>query len=360
MSPFKVKKRIMKIAVLASGGVDSSVALRLLKEQGHDVTAFYLKIWLEDELQHLSDCPWEEDLSYVREICDDLKIPLEVIPMQKEYFDTVVKYTIEEVKEGRTPNPDIMCNSHVKFGLFFDKIDESYEKIATGHYAQIHEEDGTFYLKQAPDPIKDQTYFLARLSQKQLSRIIFPIGHLSKEEVRDLAEKYNLPNKNRKDSQGICFLGKFKYSEFIHHYLGDNPGEIQEYETKKKLGEHNGFFYYTIGQRKGIQLPDGPWFVVAKDTVKNIVYVSKTYYEQDKKRDIVNITNFNWFAGEAPKEKTLKVKMRHGENFHRATFTELEKDRATITLDTDDQGIAPGQFVVFYNDDICLGSAMII
>ncbi|PIR55234.1 tRNA 2-thiouridine(34) synthase MnmA [Candidatus Peregrinibacteria bacterium CG10_big_fil_rev_8_21_14_0_10_36_19] len=350
----------MKIALLASGGVDSSVALRLLKEQGHDVTAFYLKIWLEDELQHLSDCPWEEDLSYVRQICDELQIPLEVVPMQKEYFETVVAYTIKEVKEGRTPNPDVMCNSHVKFGLFVDKIDSSFDKIATGHYAQIHEEDGIYYLKQAPDPIKDQTYFLSRLSQSQLSRIIFPIGHLSKDEVRELAEKYNLPNKNRKDSQGICFLGKFKYSDFLSHYLGKMEGDMLEFETGKKLATHDGFYYYTIGQRKGIHLPDGPWFVVKKDTKQNIVYVSKSYHDEDKKRDTVNLTDFNWFSGHPPQEKTLKVKLRHGENFHNATFTELTKDRATIVLDTDDQGIAPGQFAVFYNQDICLGSAMII
>lgn len=345
----------MKIAVLASGGVDSSVALRLLKEQGHDVTAFYLKIWLEDELQHLSDCPWEEDLKYVRQICEEQNIPLQVVPMQKEYFETVVKYTIEEVKSGLTPNPDIMCNSHVKFGLFLDKIDPSFKKVATGHYAQIHEQDGHYFLKQAPDPIKDQTYFLSRLSQDQLKRVMFPIGHLSKQEVRDLAEKYNLPNKDRKDSQGICFLGKFKYSEFISHYLKKLPGDIVEYETKENLGTHDGFYYYTIGQRKGIKLPDGPWFVVDKDTKKNIVYVSKSYHSKDKKRDIVSLAKFNWFAGEAPEEKNLKVKLRHGEHFHNCTF----KNQATIQLESDDQGIAPGQFAVFYNQDICLGSAVI-
>ncbi len=348
----------MKIAVLASGGVDSSVALKMLKDQGHDVTAFYLKIWLEDELQHLSDCPWEEDLKYVREICERENIPLQVVPMQKQYFDTVVKYTIDEVKVGRTPNPDIMCNNHVKFGLFFDHIDDSFEKIATGHYAHVIEKDGHFLLTQTPDPIKDQTYFLSRLNQKQLSRALFPLGTLTKEEVRELAEKYDLPNKTRKDSQGICFLGKFKYNDFIRHYLGEKPGDLIEYETGKILAQHDGFFYHTIGQRKGIKLPDGPWFVVAKDSEQNKVYVSKNYHDPSKARDTLEVTDFNWFAG-PPQKASLQVKLRHGEHRYNCTFKQLKEGRALITLDQNDQGIAPGQFAVFYDEDLCLGSAMI-
>ena len=173
----------MKVAVLVSGGVDSSVALQLLKNQGHDVTAFYLKIWLEDELSYLGDCPWENDLAFVKQVCEQLKVPLEVVSLQKEYKDEVVAYTIAEVKAGRTPNPDILCNQRIKFGLFLDKIDPSFEKIASGHYAQIREKDGVVELVQSPDPIKDQTYFLSHLSQKQLKRVMFPIGHLQKNEV---------------------------------------------------------------------------------------------------------------------------------------------------------------------------------
>ncbi len=349
----------MKIAVLVSGGVDSSVALRLLKDQGHDLTAFYLKIWLEDELSFLGSCPWEEDLDYVRKICDEIDVPLEVVPMQKEYFDTVVNYTINEVKEGRTPNPDVMCNNNIKFGIFLDKIDDSFEKVASGHYAQIAEKDGKYFLKQAPDPIKDQTYFLSHLRQDQLKRIIFPIGHLAKSEVRELAEKYNLPNKDRKDSQGICFLGKFKYNEFINHYLGIQKGDIIEYETKEKLGEHDGYYYYTIGQRKGIGFSGGPWYVVDKDTKKNIVYVSNTYHEEDKDRNELEVENFNWFSGERPRQERLKVKLRHGENFHDCSIDFTDKKRAKLKLDSRDQGIAAGQFAAFYDNDICLGSAII-
>jgi len=346
----------VKIAVLTSGGVDSSVALNLLKDQGHELKAFYLKIWLEDELQFLGDCPWEEDLKYVREICEQLEVPLEVVPMQKEYFDTVVNYTIEEVKSGRTPNPDIMCNNMVKFGLFLDKIDDSFDKVASGHYAQVDEEDGVYYLKCSPDKIKDQTYFLARLSQAQLGRIIFPIGHLEKSEVRQLADHYNLPNKNRKDSQGICFLGKFKYNDFIKNYLGIKKGDLVDSESGEKVGEHDGFWYHTVGQRKGIKLSGGPWYVVKKDCEKNIVYVSNQYYSDEKARDSLMVGEFNWFSGQFPASKNLQVKLRHGEHLHSC---QLSRD-GIVRLDSPDQGIAPGQFAVFYDKDRCLGSAIIL
>ncbi|MBI4231596.1 tRNA 2-thiouridine(34) synthase MnmA [Candidatus Peregrinibacteria bacterium] len=349
----------MKIAVLTSGGVDSSVALKILKDQGHDLTAYYLKIWLEDELSFLGDCPWEEDLSYVRQICERENVPLKVVSLQKEYFDTVVKYTIDAVKAGLTPNPDVMCNSLIKFGFFLSKIDESYDKIATGHYAQIEEKEGSYLLKRAPDKIKDQTYFLANLKQDQIRRLIFPIGELSKEDVRRLAHEYDLPNKDRKDSQGICFLGKLKYNNFIKHYLGISPGDIIEYETGKKLGTHEGFHYYTIGQRKGIKLPDGPWFVVDKDSSKNTVLVSKQYHSPDMERSKLQVGNFNWFGGSAPKKTSLQVKLRHGEHLYDCEITDMNRRHATLKLNQNDQGIAPGQFAVFYDGNLCLGSAVI-
>ncbi|MFC1616169.1 tRNA 2-thiouridine(34) synthase MnmA [Patescibacteria group bacterium] len=349
----------MKIAVLLSGGVDSSVALKLLKEQGHNLTAFYLKIWLEDELSFLGKCPWEEDLEYARKVCKQFDVPLKVISMQKEYFDNIVSYTISEIKNGRTPNPDIFCNKIIKFGLFLDKIDKKFEKVATGHYAQITKKNETFLLKKTPDPIKDQTYFLARLSQKQLSRAIFPIGNLTKQQVRDLAEQKKLPNKNRKDSQGICFLGKLKFDEFLKHYLDEQKGDLIEYESKEKVGEHPGFWYFTIGQRKNIRLAGGPWYVVDKNPKKNQIFISKKYHDPKKKRNKLEVADFNWFEGKNPKQKNLQVKLRHGEHFYNCEI-KYNKDSATITLDADDQGIAPGQFAVFYDQEICLGSAMII
>lgn len=350
----------MKIAMLISGGVDSSVALKLLKDQGHDLTAFYLKIWLEDEISFLGKCPWEQDLKYIRQICKKEKIPLEIIPLQKEYFNEVVDYTIKEVKAGRTPNPDIMCNNHIKFGLFFKKINKSYDKIATGHYAQVEKKNKVFFLlKKSPDKIKDQTYFLANLKQSQLKKLLFPIGHLKKSQIRKLAQKYNLPNKNRKDSQGICFLGKLRYTDFLKHYLDIKKGDIIEFETGKKIGEHEGYFYHTIGQRKGIKLSGGPWYVVRKDIKKNKIFVSKNYHTKDKKRDTLQVTKFNWFAGKPPSKKTLKVKLRHGEHTYDCKIKFLNKSRAQIKLNKRDQGIAKGQFAVFYDKDICLGSAVI-
>ena len=264
----------MKIAVLISGGVDSSVALRLLKEQGHELTAFYLKIWLEDELSYLGDCPWEEDLSYVRAVCEQAGVPLQVVSLQKEYWDHVVSYTMQEIKAGRTPNPDILCNQRIKFGMFFNHIDASFDKVATGHYAQVKEQNGIFSLHRAPDPIKDQTYFLSYLSQAQLARALFPIGHLQKEQVRQLAQQFDLPNKERKDSQGICFLGKLKFNDFIKFHVGEKPGDMIEYETGKKLGTHKGFWFHTIGQRQGSGLPAarGMWLPKIPQLIKSLFH----------------------------------------------------------------------------------------
>ncbi|MDA1060553.1 MAG: tRNA 2-thiouridine(34) synthase MnmA [bacterium] len=355
----------MKIAVLISGGVDSSVALKLLKDQGHELTAFYIKIWLEDELSFLGSCPWEEDLKFIRGICDKEKIRLEIIPLQKEYFDTVVDYTLTEVKAGRTPNPDIMCNNKIKFDLALEKIDPSFEKIATGHYAQVIEENGKFLLKKAPDKVKDQTYFLSNLSQEQLSRLIFPIGSLDKSQVRELAKKYKLPNKERKDSQGICFLGKLKYIDFIRHYLGDKKGDILNRETGEKVGTHKGYWFYTIGQRKGIGIgglkgsSGEPFYVVEKDLEKNIVYVSNNYHSADKKRDQLEVGNLNWFSGKSPSKDRLQVKLRHGEKSYNCKINQLSKEKFSLKLDSHDQGIAAGQFAAFYDGEICLGSGVI-
>jgi tRNA (5-methylaminomethyl-2-thiouridylate)-methyltransferase len=349
----------MKIAVLVSGGVDSSVALALLKAQGYDVTAFYLKIWLEDELSFLGDCPWEEDLDYAQKVCQQLDVVLEVISLQKEYHEKVVTYTIAEIKAGRTPNPDIFCNSWIKFGVFYDAIIGRFDKVATGHYARVVQEGDNFLLKIAPDLIKDQTYFLARLSQAQLSKAMFPIGKFDKGEVRKLAHKFDLPTKDRKDSQGICFLGKLKFSEFVKHHLGEQPGDLIEYETGAKLGGHQGFWFYTIGQRQGLGLSGGPWYVVAKDTAKNIIYISKNYFDNTKERDTFEVINCHWISGFAPQSQNLKVKMRHGAERYDCTLQKLATSGFLVKLVQRDQGIAPGQYAVFYEEDVCLGAAMI-
>jgi tRNA-specific 2-thiouridylase len=352
----------MKIAVLISGGVDSSVSLALLKEAGHDVTAYYMKIWLEDELQFLGECPWEEDLEYVRAVCTKLEVELHIVPFQKEYWERVVSYTIDEVKNGRTPNPDMLCNARVKFGAFYEYLEkqgESYDKVATGHYAQTEEIDGTTCLKTSPDTIKDQTYFLSQLSQSQLSKAFFPVGGYPKEEVRILAEKFKLPNAKRKDSQGICFLGKIPFDEFVKFHLGTRAGNLVEEGSGKILGEHEGFWYYTIGQRKGIRLSGGPWYVTRKDVEKNEVYLAHGDHYTHEAVDTFVVTDLNWISGTRPEKTSLQVKVRHGEKLYQAKLTWTSDVQVEVGIDSKDQGIASGQFAVFYDGEYCLGGGMI-
>ncbi len=350
----------MKIAVLVSGGVDSSVALRLLKDEGHELTAFYLKIWLEDELSFLGECPWEDDLSYVKAVCEQAGVLLEVVPFQKEYWERVVSYTVNEVKEGRTPNPDMLCNARIKFGAFYDFIaDRGFDRVATGHYAWTEDADGKTVLRVSPDAIKDQTYFLSQLSQEQVSRALFPIGKLQKSEVRKLAERYNLSNAKRKDSQGICFLGKIPFDQFLEYHLGKRPGELIEYETGKILGEHDGFWYFTVGQRRGIKLSGGPWYVVKKDVDTNEIYLSHGLRHELLARDTFTVNAVNWIAGEKPAKKELQVKIRHGAKLYPATIEFLENGRVEVALKEKDPGVAEGQFAVFYDGVICLGGGAI-
>lgn len=349
----------MHVAVLVSGGVDSSVALRLLQQQGYKVTAFYLKIWLEDELSYLGTCPWEEDLEYVKAVTAQAGVELQVIPFQREYWDSVVAYTVNEIKSGRTPNPDIMCNKHVKFGAFEATIGASFDKVATGHYAHVVHNGTSYDLYCAPDPIKDQTYFLSHLSQQQLSHALFPLGTMAKHDVREVASLLDLPNKARKDSQGICFLGKLKFSDFIRHHLGVRPGPLREVESGKDVGEHEGFWYYTLGQRKAIGLSGGPWYVVDKDPGNNIVYISKSYYAPEKERDTLVIEQPNWISGIPDSSRVFDVKLRHGPKMTKAHMMPLENGSYRIVLQDRDQGIAPGQFAVVYDNGRCLGGGVI-
>lgn len=352
----------MKIAVLVSGGVDSSVALRLLQAQGHDVEAFYLKIWLEDELSYLGTCPWQEDLEYAQAVCDAAGVKLNVVSLQKEYWDRVVSYTISEIHQGRTPNPDILCNSRVKFGAFLDAIGNDYDKVATGHYARVEQIGKEYHLLTTPDEIKDQTYFLSHLSQEQLSRTLFPIGDLKKEHVRQLAQEFELANKDRKDSQGICFLGKLKFRDFVKHHLGIKEGKLIELETNKVIGKHEGYWFYTVGQRQGLGLSGGPWYVVGKDVSSNIVYISKNYYSEDKIRNRLIVTNFNYVGSGVFGDASIsgiKVKLRHGPKMQDVKVTLLDTGDLDLQLSDNDQGIAPGQFAVLYKDDRCLGGGVI-
>jgi tRNA (5-methylaminomethyl-2-thiouridylate)-methyltransferase len=299
------------------------------------------------------------DLKFARGVCDQINVSLEVIPLQTEYWDNVVSYTIEEIKEGRTPNPDIFCNSLIKFGQFYDKIDASFEKVASGHYANVENVNGKYLLKISPDPVKDQTYFLAYLTQHQLSRALFPIGKFKKSEIRKLAEDFNLPTMARRDSQGICFLGQIKFNEFIKHHLGEIEGEIVDVDSGKVMGKHPGYYYYTIGQRSGLRLGGGPWFVVEKDAKNNIVFISKEN-KAVRERYEFNVGKINWISDSVPKERNIKVKIRHGANYYDCIIELQSEDVIMVKLNQPDKGIAPGQFAVFYNKDVCLGGGVIL
>ena len=353
----------MKIAMLLSGGVDSSVALgKLVNEGKHDITAFYLKIWLEDDLAFLGECPWEEDLTYARAVCEKYNVTLKIVSLQSAYWSKVVSHTIKELKTGRTPSPDILCNQRVKFGAFTDYIDDSYDKIATGHYATTVETPEGTRLKMAVDPVKDQTYFLTNLSQQQLDRCLFPLGGLPKAEVRQLAKKWNLPNKERGDSQGICFLGKIKYNEFVKCHLGEKPGAIIEKSTGKKLGNHKGYWFHTVGQRRGLGLSGGPWFVVGKDIEKNEIHVANSEDSTSRETTSFQISSPNWLGPE-PAQGRYRVKVRHGARTTTCSLSPTPEvpygNKFTIDLDKPDGGIAAGQYAIVYDGDICRGGGVI-
>jgi tRNA-5-taurinomethyluridine 2-sulfurtransferase len=382
-----------EIAVLLSGGVDSSVALHKLLQQGHRVRAYYLKIWLEDELAHLNECPWEEDLQYASSVCQQLGVPLETLSLQKEYWDQVVQHTLDQARAGFTPNPDILCNSRIKFGMFVDYVGKYHEKIATGHYADTTTVNvlsdaqlsiltekwkySTMLLKnhpllmQNPDPVKDQSYFLCDLSAQQLQRCVFPLADMQKSEVREYASLWKLPTKFRKDSQGICFLGKLKFNDFLKHYLGEKFGEIRDYSSNELVGRHQGLWFHTLGQRKGLGplltnvVHSGPWFVARKDIEHNTLYVTNDLSRVRAPRCQFWIDKFRWslgippiFASNSTNQISIQLKLRHGPLIVSGILERIE-DRWRVTLDVLDKGIAPGQFAVIYEAGMCLGCGVI-
>lgn len=364
--------RDASIAVLASGGVDSSVAVHLLLQAGFRPDLFYIRIGMEDE-EGFIDCPAEEDMEMVTLLARKYQLRYEVIDLHKEYWERVVKYTIESVRQGLTPNPDMMCNKLIKFGVFEERVGHQYDYIATGHYASTARVDGKTFLATAPDPVKDQTDFLAQINFKQISKLLFPLGCITKQQVRMVAEEAGLANAHRKDSQGICFLGKINYNDFIERYLGKRPGRIIEYETGKTLGTHQGFWFHTIGQRKGLGLSGGPWFVVKKDCKRNIILVSRGYDPLTQYGTEIFVDKFDFitedlFAPEGAvgnKEGAqvvpITLKIRHTPEFVRATIRRLEKGYHIVS-ETPIQGIAPGQYAVIYDTEsrLCFGSGMIV
>ncbi len=350
----------MNVAALVSGGVDSSVVVYKLKEQGITPTIFYIMIGMDN-----SQCPKEEDIEITSFVARKYGCKMEVVNLQQEYFDSVVKYTVDTVARGLTPNPDVMCNRLIKFGAFNDKWGKDFDIIATGHYCTTTEINGKKFLSTAKDPVKDQTDFLAQITDEQLKKTIFPIGHLDKSEVRAIAVEEKLPSAKRKDSQGICFLGKINYNDFIKRYLGEKQGDIVELETGKVLGKHKGFWFHTIGQRKGLGLSGGPWFVVKKDIPNNVLYVSQGYdpitqygMEMDLKgMHFITEDVFGDFNG----EKEIRFKIRHTPDFTKGWISK-QGETYHVRFDERIQGVAQGQYGVIYDTDchLCYGSGMIM
>lgn len=354
----------MEIAALVSGGVDSSVVVHQLKEAGHEPVLFYIRIGMEDKDGYI-DCSAEEDIEITTYIARRYGCRMEIVSLHEEYWDKVVSYTIDSVKRGLTPNPDMMCNKYIKFGCFEDRWGKNFDKIATGHYATTTEIDGKVWLSTACDAVKDQTDFLAQVTGLQIRKLMFPIGGFMKSEVRVIAERQKLPSAQRKDSQGICFLGKINYNDFIERYLGRRPGKIVELETGKVLGRHNGYWFHTIGQRKGLGLSGGPWFVIRKDIVENIVYVSNGYDPATQYGRVVNLQGFDFITedpwGEFTGGQPITFKIRHTPEFTPG-FLHRIGDLYRIESDARIQGIAPGQYGVIYDchHHLCFGSGMII
>lgn len=352
----------MNIAALISGGVDSAVAVHCLLEQGHTPHLFYIRIGMDNGE---GDCSADEDIEMCTLIARRYNLPFDIVSLHQEYWDNVMEYALRTVKEGLTPNPDIMCNKMIKFGFFEERWGHEFDKTATGHYASTTEINGKVYLSTAVDPVKDQTDFLARITYGQLSHLMFPIGRMPKKDVREIAVSTRMPNAYRKDSQGICFLGKINYNDFIKRHLGEKTGPIIEIETGRKLGEHHGYWFHTIGQRKGLGLSGGPWYVVKKNIHDNVIYVSNGYDCEKQYGKTVHLDEMHFISGDPWPEGAdgveITFKNRHAPNFTKARLTKLGESEYIVEAAEKIQGIAPGQFGVIYDKDsnLCYGSGII-
>ena len=348
-----------RIAVLLSGGVDSSVVVYELARLGLHPDCFYIKIGPEEKEEW--DCTSEEDMEMATQVAHKYGCKLEVVDCHREYWDQVTAYTMDKVRAGLTPNPDVMCNRLIKFGAFHEKRGHDYDLIATGHYAQTERDDeGRKWLTTSPDPVKDQTDFLAQIYDWQLEKALFPIGHYVKDEVRQVAEREHLASARRKDSQGICFLGKIDYTEYVRRYVGEQAGDVVELETGRLIGRHKGHWFYTIGQRKGLGFGGGPWFIVKKDAAQNLLYVSHGYDPATAYSSQFPIHDFHSINGvEPPRRVTIKI--RHTPGYLPATLQPAGEGRYEVLADAPIHGVAPGQFCVVYDADHhrCYGSGEI-
>ncbi len=346
-----------------SGGVDSSVAALLLKQQGFDVSGLFMQNWDEDDS---GECRAEDDRRDALGVCGRLDIPFYSRNFAKEYWKGVFEYFLDEYRRGRTPNPDVLCNREIKFKTFLHEAQAlGADKIATGHYAQVEHRDGEWKLLRGADQDKDQTYFLHQLGQNQLAATLFPIGHLPKSEVRKLAAEAKLPTAQKKDSTGICFIGERDFREFLGQYIPAKAGEIRSVDGLK-VGQHNGVFYYTLGQREGLHIggikgrPAAPWFVVGKDVEKNILYVDQGIDSLWLQSTELHSEPVHWVS-EKPKSGEFRctAKTRYRQADEACSVQQLENGELNVIFDRPQRAVTPGQSVVFYQDDECLGGAVI-
>lgn len=356
----------MKIVVGMSGGVDSSVAALLLKQAGHDVIGIFMKNW--DDTDENGVCTATEDYEDVKRVCETIGIPYYTVNFEKEYQDRVFSYFLDEYKRGRTPNPDVLCNKEIKFAAFMDYAMKvaGADKLATGHYARVEKDEATgeYKMLKGSDGGKDQTYFLCQLGQKQLSKTLFPIGDMQKKDVRAVAEKYHLTTAGKKDSTGICFIGERNFRQFLSEYLPAKPGLIKDLDGNVK-GEHQGLMYYTLGQRRGLgiggQGTGEPWFVVRKDLKNNVLYVVQGAKHPALFSKALKASQMSWVAGHAPAEKDFdcQAKFRYRQPDQAVTVHVQDGGIITVDFREPQRAVTPGQEVVLYDGDNCLGGATI-
>lgn len=349
----------MKVVVGISGGVDSAVSALLLKRAGYDVTGVFMYNWEDDDPDGV--CEALQDTKSAMAVCEHLGIPLKTVNFAKEYWDRVFEYFLEEHRAGRTPNPDILCNKEIKFKAFLDyAISQGADRIATGHYALLRERDGRTRLLKARDGNKDQTYFLCAVPYDALARTLFPIGELTKPEVRRLALEAGLPNYDRPDSTGICFIGERNYKNFLAKYMPAQPGEMRTPEGELK-GRHDGLMYYTLGQRQGLGVggPGGAWYVVGKDLQQNILYIAQGEEHALLYHRTLFADSPHWLHGAPASGAHLAAKTRYRQPDQPCHIEHSSDGTLRVDFDSPQRAITPGQSVVFYDGDECLGGARI-
>ena len=356
----------IRVVVGMSGGVDSSVTALLLKEQGYDVVGVFMKNW--DDTDENGVCTATEDYKDVAKVANQIGVPYYSVNFEKEYWDRVFEYFLAEYRLGRTPNPDVMCNKEIKFKAFLDyAMQLGADYVATGHYAQIkRDEDGTVHMLRGVDNNKDQTYFLSQLSQEQLAKTMFPLGHMEKSEVREIAKKAKLATAQKKDSTGVCFIGEKNFKEFLGKYLPAQPGKMMTLDGQVK-GDHAGLMYYTIGQRQGLGIGGGQgdnseqWFVVGKELETNTLLVGQGFHHEHLYATSLEASEVHFTVDTPmPKEFKCTAKFRYRQQDTGVTvILNDDQTKATVIFDEAVRAITPGQAVVFYNGDECLGGGLI-